>query len=363
MKRRGHLFEKVISFENLRAAFHRAFRGTGRTQESCRFHFYLETELLQLQRELAAETYQPGRYRYFSIYDPKERTISVAPFRDRVVHHALVGVLEKVIGPRFIHDTYANRVGKGTHRAVKRAQVFLRKNRYFLKTDVAKYFDNIDHEILLSLLSRIVKDHKVLSLSSRITANSDRSRGLEEGKGLPVGNLTSQFFANLYLDPLDHFIKDALGEKFYIRYMDDLVLFSDSNGLLKDRLSTIEFFLGDRLGLRLKPKATMINTRLHGLPFLGCRVFPGLVRVRQENLKRMFGKIRERQNEFRAGRVSEDRLERSIQSVVGHLKCVNTFNLRRKSLFSGVEVGERLQPGEPGRRLEQQREELSFGQP
>ncbi|MEW6267648.1 MAG: reverse transcriptase/maturase family protein [Thermodesulfobacteriota bacterium] len=329
MRRTGYLFDKIISFENLYAAFVRAFSGTGRTAEACRFHFHLERELLQLQEELTAGTYQPGRYHYFTIYDPKERTISVAPFRDRVVHHALVGVLEDIVEPRFIHDSYANRLGKGAHRAVKRAQVFLRQNQYYLKADVAKYFDGIDHEILLNLLGRIVKDKKVLDLTARLAANSDQSRGLSEGKGLPIGNLTSQFFANLYLDPLDHYLKDELRVQYYLRYMDDFVLFSDSRTWLKERLSDLRRFLETRLKLSLKPKAVLINTRLHGLSFLGYRIFPRLIRIRRENLKRMIRRMRRRMYDFRSGRSGEAELAASLRGTIEHLSFADSLNLRR----------------------------------
>ena len=334
MKRVGHLFEKICRFENLYLAFKKAFLGSGLNSEASRFSFHLERELLQLKRELESGVYQPGRYRYFTIHDPKERTISVAPFRDRVVHHALVGVLEPVIEPRFIFDTYANRKGKGTHRAVRRAQYFLRKHPHYLKTDIAKYFESIDHQILLSVLNRTVKDFKVLDLVRRITANSDRSRGLRMGKGLPIGNLTSQFFANLYLDPLDHFIKDELGVRAYVRYMDDLVFFSESRNELKRLLADVRAFLEKRLKLRFKPSATVLNSRVHGLPFLGFRVFPRIIRIRRQSLERLSKKMKRRSSEYRHGEIEEHQLGNSLRSMFEHLAFADSLGLRRSMLGS-----------------------------
>ncbi|MDM8550051.1 reverse transcriptase/maturase family protein [Desulfobacterales bacterium HSG2] len=339
MKRKGYLFEEIITFENLYEAFRKAYSGSGRTGETCRFNFNLENELLQLKTEIETERYKPARYRYFKIFDPKERQISVAPFRDRVVHHALVRVIEPVFERSFIFDSYATRVGKGTHRAVERAQKFLRKNFWYLKTDVEKYFDSVDHDILLKLIRRKIKDEKVIRLTEKIIRNSDRSRDLAHGKGLPVGNLTSQFFANVYLDPLDHFIKDRLGVKCYIRYMDDMVISSDSKDDLRDLLKIKETFLAENLELRLNPKATRLNNCLHGLPFLGFMIFPNLKRIRKENLKRVKKRLRQRKNEFEAGIITEEQFAMSVRSVFEHVRFADTYRLRRSFLadWAGVE--------------------------
>ena len=337
MKRAGNLFEAVCGFGNLYEAFKRSFRGSGRTAEACQFNFNLENELLRLKEELRTGLYRPARYRYFKIFDPKERTISVAPFRDRVVHHALVGILEPIIDRRFIYDSYANRKGKGTRRAVRRAQRFLKRNFYYLKTDVAKYFDSIDHETLMSLIRRRVKDENIMKLAGRIICNSDRSRGLGAGKGLPIGNLTSQFFANLYLDKFDHFVKNELGIKYYIRYMDDMVVFSQSKDRLKRLLKNTKGYLGDCLRLTLDGKATVLNSRLHGLPFLGFRVFPNLIRIKRENLKRLKRRMRKRVVEVQTGLISEDRFVMSMRSMFEHVGTANSFRLRSAVLAPRAE--------------------------
>ncbi len=332
MRRVGHLFERVCAFDNLLGAFERAFRGSGRTREACRFHFRLEPELLALQRELWEGIYEPAPYRYFRILDPKERTISVAPFRDRVVHHALVGVLEPVFERRFLFDSYATRKGKGTHRAVRRAQQCLRRNAWFVKMDVARFFDSVDHGVLLEIVRRRIKDARVLDLVRRILVTSDRSRGLSRGKGLPIGNLTSQFFANVYLDPLDHFLKDDRAVPGYVRYMDDMVVFGPTRECVKGVLHETEGFLEDRLRLRLNPRATLLNRSSRGLPFLGFRVFPGLVRVRRENIRRLKGRMRDRQKALARGALTEEGFAESVRSLFAHAAFADSLGLRKALL-------------------------------
>jgi RNA-directed DNA polymerase len=223
MKRIGTLFDGVTSYDTLLLASRRAMRGCGRTAVTCRFFYDLESELLRLQEELKSGIYRPGAYRYFTVRDPKERLIAVAPFRDRVVHHAVVHVLTPIYERVFIHDSYATRAGKGTHVAVLRAQQFLRKWPWYLKADIARYFDSVDHDIMMAMLERKLKDASLIYLIDRIVRNASAP-----DKGLPIGNLTSQFLANVYLDPLDHEIKDHMGVHGYIRYMDDFVVFDHS---------------------------------------------------------------------------------------------------------------------------------------
>jgi RNA-directed DNA polymerase len=338
MKRTGYLFDQICSFANLHEAYRKAIRGSGKTEEACRFSFYLEKELLQLKRELECDDYRPAPYRYFQIFDPKERTISVAPFRDRVVHHALVRGIEPIFERTFIFDSYATRKGKGSHAAVKRAQEFLKKYPWYLKLDVEKYFDGIDHEILMELISRKIKDSKVMALARQVIANSDRSRGLLEGKGLPIGNLTSQFFANVYLDPLDHFIKEKLGIKGYVRYMDDLVIFSESKDDLKRIFQAVKTMLSDGLKLHLKDKATLLNSRMHGLPFLGFRIFPKMIRIRKENIRRFKKGFDARVFALQKGRLSEEDFAAGMQSMFAWLAFADSYQVRKEILASRAGV-------------------------
>lgn len=330
MKRYGYLYEKIISFENLLLAFKKAYQGVGRKSYSLEYWGRLEQKLLKLQEELINQTYQPSNYRYFTIYKPKERNIAVADFRDRIVHHAIVNVLEPIYEKVFIYHSYATRKNKGTHKAIKTAQKYLRTNFWYFKTDVKKYFNSIDHQILYSIITRNIKDSKLLKLIKNIIHN-----GGQQGKGLPIGNLTSQFFANIYLDQLDHYLKDKLGVKSYLRYMDDFVVFSDDKQYLKDLWEKIEAFLDSSLDLRLKPSASFINSRTNGLPFLGTRIFPGIIRVKKENLDRSINKIKTREKEYKRGEISEEKLQQSVNSIIAHLNNYNTYNLR-KDIFNGI---------------------------
>jgi len=232
-----HLYPQIHAFENLETAFRKARRGKRHKPSVASFEINLGEELLALQEELETETYQPGPYTHFHLYDGKPRRISAAPFRDRVVHHALCNLIEPIWEARFIHDSYACRKGKGAHAAVERYQGWARRYTYALKMDVEKYFPSIDRDILKEKLRQRVKDRNVLSLLDRIIDTGPLTRGaapffpgddlfaLDRPTGIPIGNLTSQLFSNVYLGELDRFVKQELRWKPYLRYMDDILLF------------------------------------------------------------------------------------------------------------------------------------------
>lgn len=212
-----------MSYGNLLTAAHKAARGKRSLANVARFNFDLERNLVQLYDELTSRCYQPGRYRTFEIFEPKKRTISAAPFRDRVVHHALCNVLEPVFEPTFVFDSYACRRGKGTHAAVDRFQKFARRHRYVLQCDLRKFFPSVDHEILKQVIRRKIKDPGVLWLIDRIIDAANPQEAVdgmfpgddlltiaERRRGLPIGNQTSQFFANVIMNPFDHFVRDHL---------------------------------------------------------------------------------------------------------------------------------------------------------
>ncbi len=328
MQRIGRIFPAFCSFENLLLAYRKTRRGTRRNAESADFFINLEKELFLLQEELSNETWIPQPYRFFDIYDPKHRVIAVAAFRDRVVHHALVNLLEPIYERCFIYDSYATRKGKGVHAAVDRAQFYLRRNDWFLKTDIEKYFDSADHRILANLLKRKIKDRRLLAVAEKII----RTNRTKE-KGLPIGNRTSQFFANVYLNALDHFIKEQLRIKAYIRYMDDFVFFSDDRKLLKGWLSEIERFLSEELTLQLKPKATFLNSHRNGLSFLGRRIFRQTIRLRRENLRRIISRIRFREWQFSHGHIDETSFLQSMNSYWAMLSYHRVGALRRSLLL------------------------------
>lgn len=325
MQRIGNIFDKVYNFNNLLLAYKKARAGTKMNDENAAFFFYLEKELHKLSEELKSETYEPGTYTFFKIYDPKERLISVAPFRDRVVHHALVGTLEPYYEKCFIYDSYATRKEKGTHKAIERAQQFLRNSRWYLKTDIDKYFASIDHEILIKIISGKIKDKTLLRLTEKIIRN-----GGQNGKGLPIGNLTSQFFANVYLNPFDHFIKEELQIRHYLRYMDDFVFFDNNKDQIKKLRKVIVEYLRHHLNLELKESATYINQRINGLSFLGVRVFPNTIRIKNENLRRMVKRYKVKKMQVEGGKLSEEKFIESINSYYALFRNYNTFQLRSR---------------------------------
>lgn len=328
MKRINNLFFQFCSFQNLLSAWRKTRRGSAKNVESAAFFLNMEKELFALQAELRSGEWSPVPYRFFEIRDPKQRTIAVSTFRDRVVHHALVNVLEPVFEKIFIKDSYATRKGKGVHAAVWRAQHFLRGHKWFLKTDVEKFFDSVNHDVLYGILCRRIKDRRLLAVCDTIIRH-----GGKEGCGLPIGNRTSQFFANVCLDPLDHFVKDRCGERGYVRYMDDFVVFQNDKIRLKALRIEIAGFLEEKLQLYLKPSATFLQARQNGLSFLGRRIFPGAVRLRPENLRRIMRRVRVREAQWRDGDLDETAFLHSMNSDWAMLSYYpSTFPLRQSLL-------------------------------
>ncbi|MCP3920023.1 MAG: RNA-dependent DNA polymerase [bacterium] len=329
MRRTGGLWDEVASFENLRRAAQRAARGKRRVAGVARFLADLEPELLALQRELRSGQWRPGSPTTFRIHDPKERTITAAPLRDRVVHHALIDVLEPVLERRMVDASFACRRGKGTHAALARARRLVRRHEWFLKLDIARCFDSLDHGVVLDCLARVVKDRPVLELARTIVAT-------DRGVGLPIGSLTSQWFANLVLDRLDHFVLEDLRVGGYVRYMDDFVLFGDDRAALRRAHDAVARFVEHELRLRLKDRATILAPTREGLPFLGWRLYRGTTRLRPGNLRRIRARLRHRRWEHRTGQITETELAASVRSVAEHLRHGSTLALRRR-LFEGGE--------------------------
>jgi len=285
MKRIGGLWQQVIAPDNLYRAWRKARLGKSSRPSVARFALNLERELADLGTALRDGSYRPDRYRLFTIYERKPRQIAAAPFRDRVVHHAIMNVIEPPLDRTFIHDSYACRQCKGVHQAVERYQRWCRRYRYALKIDIASYFASIDHEILLRQLARKLKDQRLLELLSRILEGSppagvmheyfdgdDLLTPLERRRGIPIGNLTSQFFANFYLNGLDHFVKQDLRTDAYLRYVDDMILLADDKPTLWRWRDAIAGQLAG-LRLRLHPRKCHLTPVSAGLDVLGYRVF------------------------------------------------------------------------------------------
>lgn len=340
MKRYGNLFDQITAFENLLAAARQAQKGKRYSDPALRFNANLDRELLRLRDELTSQSYRPGPYVTFDIYEPKHRMISAAPYRDRVVHHALCNVIAPIFERTFIRDSYANRVGFGTHRALRRFQEFARSSRFVLQCDIKKYFPSIDHDLLKMLIRHKIKCQQTLWLIDLIIDRSNPQEPVcgyfpgddlftphQRRRGLPIGNLTSQFFANIYLNPFDHFVKETLHIENYVRYVDDFALFDQDRTRLAAARSRIEAFLA-ALRLTIHPvKSQLFETR-QGANFLGFRVFPHQTRVRSENLRRARRRFREQQAAYAARSFTQTALTQSVRSWVAHLEHGDTWRLR-----------------------------------
>jgi RNA-directed DNA polymerase len=336
MKTYGGLFEQVYDFEALHAAYRRARAGKRDQVEVQKFEQDLEGNLIQLQNELIWGTYQTGRYRTFIVNEPKERVVSALPFRDRVVQHALVAVIEPIWEARFIADNYACRPGRGTHRGADRAEAMLRKVKrehgkvFVLKGDVAKYFPSIDHEILKALFAKRIRCRRTTALLSDII---DSSNQVNErfGVGVPIGNLVSQLAANVYLHELDLFAKHDLRERHYIRYMDDFVVVHHDKEHLHRLLARIEAFLAERLRLATNRKTQVFPVGLlrgRALDFLGYQIWPTHRRLRRDSITRIGRSLRALRRYYAQGRVSLTRVQQSVQSWCEHASHASTYRLR-----------------------------------
>ena len=339
-----NLYYKIYAFENLLLAYYRARRGKRSKSPVGRFEYNLEGELWKLHYELMNKTYTPGKYYNFYIREHKKRLITAAPFRDRVVHHAILQVIEPIFERMFIYNSYACRIGKGTQRAVKRFQEFSRKNRYVLRMDIEKFYPSVDHQILMEIISRWIKDGDVLWLISLILDSGvgilDNEyrvhyyRGdnlftpFERKKGLPIGNLTSQFFANVYLNQMDHFIKEVLRVKYYIRYMDDFCVFSDSKKYLWKVKEKIEDFLqGLRLSLNYgRVRVFPVDV---GVEFLGYRIWPSHIKVRKKTVYRYTKRLKRLVLRWKRREIHLEKVRQSLYAWFGFVNFANSYNLKK----------------------------------
>jgi retron-type reverse transcriptase len=340
MKRYGGLYPDVCAFENVYLAARKAQRSKRYRDDVLAFNHDLEDNLLEIQEALKAKTYAPGPYKTFVIYEPKRRLISAAPYRDRVVHHGLCNVIEPLFDRAFIHSSYANRRGKGTHKALDHFVKLGRRYRYCLRADVEKYFPSMDHAVLKAKIRRKIKCRCTLWLIDLILDNSNEQEPVgqyfdgdelltpcERRHGLPIGNLTSQLWANVYLNDTDHTMAEMVGGRRYIRYVDDFALFSDDKTELLDaRAQLAENLAGVRL--RLHPVKTEITEMKQGVNFLGFRIFPDRIRLRQENLRRARKRMRGLERDYRLGKVDWPDVKNALQSWGAHAAYGDTWRLR-----------------------------------
>lgn len=347
---RSPLFEQLSSFENLLLAYHKAARGKRGRPDVAAFDYQLEANLLRLRDQLRARAYRPGPYRRFRIADPKPRVISAAPFADRVVHHAVTNVLEPPFERRFIADSYASRAGKGIHCALDRCTFFARRYPYVLRCDIVQFFPSVDLAILRRLLARVVRDEETLALCDLMLAGgaSELTKGYElvvfaggdpqaaaaRPRGLPIGNQTSQFWANCYLNPLDHFVKDQLGCRAYLRYVDDFLLFAGDKHTLHRWKATIIAFLASKLRLILHERESVVTPVTVGIPFLGFRVYPDHRLLRRRNAVAFARRLKAMEMDYAAGLLAAADVTARVQGWVAHVAHGDTWGLRRSLLDS-----------------------------
>lgn len=347
MKTYRNLFDKIVSFENLLSAAHNAARG--KREKTCvmSFFFKLEENLFQLQDKLASGSYRTANYHTFHIYEPKSRLISAAPFRDRVVHHALMNIIDPLLERSFIFDSYANRKEKGTHKAIHRYQQFLRKYEFVLKCDIKRYFPSIDFAVLKKLIRERIACKETLRLIDRIIDGSNPQEQVfdyfpgdtlftpfERRKGLPLGNLTSQLFANYYLNPMDHFVKEVLKCKAYLRYVDDFALFAPSKMELWEWKKEISVFL-EPFRLKLHPRRCHIYPSLQGNPFLGQLVFRTHRRLVSKNVR----KFKKRKRKW--DKYPPKNIQQRLASWVGHAGQANTHSLLISLGFENIKKNQK----------------------
>lgn len=331
-------FEKIISLENLFAAWD-AFKSDKRNRFDVQvFERNLEENIFELHRNLKAKKYKHGAYSGFWIRDPKPRHIHKATVRDRVLHHAIFNTLNPIFEPTFIAQSFSCRVGRGTHKGIEALGTITNKisknshkSTFALKCDVKKFFDSVDHDILLKILSRKIKDADAMWLLSEIVRSFiSKEANIFEHRGLPIGNLTSQLFANVYMNEFDQFMKHELRVGHYLRYTDDFVVISDSKEYLEKLIQPTNQFLKEKLGLKLHPNKVSIRKFNQGIDFLGYVVLPHYRQLRTKTKKRIFKKIFSRVLEQKHNLISNKTLEQSLQSYLGVLSHADSYKLSQK---------------------------------
>ncbi|MBT6400977.1 RNA-dependent DNA polymerase [candidate division WWE3 bacterium] len=352
------IFNIIASFESLCAAYRRARLGKQGKPKICEFDFYLEAELNKLEHQLKTNQYQPSSYTHFKVREPKLRQVSAPAFRDRVVHHSLVAEIEPLFDKQFIYDSYACRKNKGTHLGAKRVKKFLMAARtkygkdqpiYALQADIKQFFQSIDWNILLQLINKTITCPQTYDLIEKIITSykpyksatpqpaqlnlfNQSHHHLVTGTrvGLPIGNLTSQLFANVYLNQLDHFIKDRLREKYYARYMDDFLIIHPDKEHLLNLQDKIKKFLQKKLKLKLHPKKITIKHAKNGIPFVGYRIFYDHVLIRGNTLRRMQKNYRNKVRAYHDGKITLEKLRETESALYGHFNHADTYGLEQK---------------------------------
>jgi retron-type reverse transcriptase len=337
MKTFNNLYSLIISQENLLYSWDRFKKGKRKKKDVGLFEYHLEQNLLELYRILKDKTYRHKPYSGFYISDPKVRHIHKATVRDRVVHHALFKMLNPLLEPTFISDSFSCRLGKGNHVGMKRLETMTRKVSknythpcFVLKCDIKKFFDSVDHEILLHLLTKRISCPDTVWLLRDVIGSFSASESLFERCGLPIGNLTSQLFANVYMNELDQFMKHELRVTYYARYTDDFVVVADSIEYLESILPPIADFLTEHLKIEMHPDKTSIRTLQSGVDFLGYVIRPHHRLMRTKTKLRIYRKFKEKVRAYKTGEIDETKLSASMQSFLGALSHADTHKARQE---------------------------------
>lgn len=327
-----NVYDKAVSFDKILKAHKKARRGKREKKDVIIFELNLESEILRLEEELKYGRYKPGKYKSFKVYEPKERVIMASPYTDRVVHQWYVeNFIKPYFVPQFITTSYAGIENRGMHKASKDVQRAMRKAKndwkeyYILKMDVTKYFQNIDKRILWDILKRKIKDRKLLWLTRTILLST------EEMKGLPLGNYTSQMFANIYLNELDQYAKHQLKCKHYFRYMDDIVILCKNKLVVKENLEKLSNFLNEKLKLTFNSK-TRIFKDIQGVNFCGYKINEYRLKIRNSSKYRMKRKLKLYTKKLKNGEITLPEIQRSIAGWCGYVKHSDSYNLM-KSMF------------------------------
>ena len=326
MKRKGDLFEKVIEFENIALACSKAFRGKTNTSEVYRLRLNLMERIEGIRNDLLAGNFDFGDYRQFTIYEPKERIISAPNLRQRIVHHSIMNICHDYFEKKYIYHCYASRPGKGVHAAINSLFKASTKAAFYVKLDFRKYFDSIDHDILKYKLTRMFKDKRLLDLFFKIIESYE----VKDGKGLPIGNLTSQYFANMYLSDFDHYILEQIGVKYYCRYMDDVVILASDQVSLRSIVEKIKDISISALALELK---TPIYGRVKdGLVFLGYKIFHDRIELSGKSKRRYRRKMNLNQKLYSEGILQETEFTNRIKALLSFTNHATSLKFRQSCI-------------------------------
>ena len=344
------LYQQIYDLENVYKASKKAMKGKKSKPHIAKWWLNEDANVLNIHNELKDKSYNFGRYTEFIINDRVQRKISAAPFKDRVTHHAITNILEPIFEKSFIYDSYSNRKYKGVSNGLKRAKYFSNKFKYILKLDIKKYFPSIVQDVLIKQISKKVQDEDTLDLCKNLINNSNKQdeiinyvKGdnlftpIEIKKGLPLGNQTSQFFGNIYLNDFDHFVKEKLRIKGYIRYVDDMIFFHNDKDFLENIIEKLQFFL-DAFRLKIHPLKTKLVSTEKGFEFLGHKVYKTHFRVTNRGIKRARKNLKKIRYEYMYKKIDLNKAKNKIFSNIGFLNIgkgykVSSLLLAKTSLI------------------------------